>query len=236
MDSREGQLCWLGGADLTMHWNHHLVEQLDWYWRMSFRPRLEGLSDEEYLWEPTPGCWTVRRVGPGRYRPDWQWPPPSPPPVTTIAWRICHIGGPVLGLRANSHFGDGALTVETLEWPGTAAAAIAFVDREYAAWKADQVNGAVQAKIDQAIEEANRALDGMADSTDALTSFAAGVRARRYDSGSSCEALLADSFYPSGSGGRDVKDSRAYADGQRLGHYVRLARELKRCFLPVPNR
>jgi hypothetical protein len=25
--------------------------------------RLEGLSDEEYLWEPVPGCWSVRRRG-----------------------------------------------------------------------------------------------------------------------------------------------------------------------------
>jgi hypothetical protein len=122
-----------------MSWNHHLVEQLDWYWRMSFRPRLEGLTDDEYFWEPTPDCWTVRSVGHGRYFPDWQWPPPSPPPITTIAWRICHIGGPVLGLRANSHFGDGSLTVETVDWPGTAAAGLAFVEREYAAWKAGVV-------------------------------------------------------------------------------------------------
>src|SRR4029453_14098156 len=25
------------------------------------RGRLEGLGDEEYFWEPVPGCWTVRR-------------------------------------------------------------------------------------------------------------------------------------------------------------------------------
>jgi hypothetical protein len=25
------------------------------------RQRLEGLSDDEYFWEPAPGCWTVRR-------------------------------------------------------------------------------------------------------------------------------------------------------------------------------
>jgi len=105
---------------------------------------------------------------------------------------------------------------------------------EHASWKASQVNGAVQAKIDQAIEEANRAVDRVSDSSDALASFAAGLRARRYDSSSSCEAMLNDSFYPSGSG-RDVKDSRAYAEGQRAGHYLSLARELKRCFLPVPG-
>jgi hypothetical protein len=124
---------------MSVNWNGELVEQLDWYWRTAFRPRLEGLTDEEYLWEPVPGCWTVRPSENGRYRPDWQWPAPSPPPVTTIAWRLCHIGGPVLGLRANSHFGDGSWTVENVDWPGTAADGIAFVEREYAAWKAGVV-------------------------------------------------------------------------------------------------
>jgi hypothetical protein len=27
------------------------------------RDRVEGLGDEEYLWEPAPGCWTVRPAG-----------------------------------------------------------------------------------------------------------------------------------------------------------------------------
>lgn len=105
---------------------------------------------------------------------------------------------------------------------------------EYDAWKAEQVNGAVQAKIDSALEQANRAIDQIADTSDALTSFAAGLRARRYDSFSSCETMLNDSFSPSYSGGKDVRDSRAYAEGQRLGHFLSLARELRRCFLPVP--
>lgn len=88
---------------------------------------------------------------------------------------------------------------------------------DYEAWRAERVNGAVHAKIDEALEEANRAIDRVADTSDALASFAAGLRARRYDSYSSCEAMLSDSFYPTGSGGKDVRDSRAYAEGQRLG-------------------
>jgi len=105
---------------------------------------------------------------------------------------------------------------------------------EYSAWKAAQVNGAVQAKIDESIEEANRAMREVGDGSDSLTSFAAGVRARRYDSFSSCESMLSDSFYPSGGGGKEVRDSRAYAEGQRLAHALLLARELKKCFLPGP--
>jgi hypothetical protein len=34
------------------------------------RGRLEGLSDEEYLWEPVPGCWTVRRDPSGAWVAD----------------------------------------------------------------------------------------------------------------------------------------------------------------------
>jgi hypothetical protein len=117
-------------------WRGELTEQLDWYWTQMFRPRLEGLTDAEYLWEPVEGCWSVRPAGDGRFTVDWADPEPSPPPFTTIAWRLAHIGSGVLGLRANTHFGDGTLTLERIVWPGTAADAIAFVEDAYAAWKA----------------------------------------------------------------------------------------------------
>lgn len=56
--------------------------------------RLDGLTDDEYLWQPVAGCWTIR---PGPADPtapwtwDFDWPPPEPPPVTTIAWRLAHL-------------------------------------------------------------------------------------------------------------------------------------------------
>lgn len=62
-------------------------------------PNLEGLTDEEYFWEPVPGCWSVRRRDEARTpevwgKADWvveyAWTPPSPPPFTTIAWRLMH--------------------------------------------------------------------------------------------------------------------------------------------------
>ena len=40
-----------------------LLEQLDVHWQHQLRPRLDGLTDEEYLWEPVPGCWNVRPRG-----------------------------------------------------------------------------------------------------------------------------------------------------------------------------
>ncbi|MGH9226456.1 MAG: hypothetical protein ACRD2W_22300 [Acidimicrobiales bacterium] len=54
--------------------------------------RLDGLTDDEYFWEPVAGCWTVRRdPASGRMDVDRALPAPEPPPVTTIAWRIVHI-------------------------------------------------------------------------------------------------------------------------------------------------
>jgi hypothetical protein len=52
-----------------------LIEQLDQAREMA-EVRLTGLTDEEYLWEPVAGCWSVRRRGeavtPRAYGPgDW---------------------------------------------------------------------------------------------------------------------------------------------------------------------
>ena len=98
--------------------------------------RLDGLTDDEYLWEPVPGCWSVRPTGDGSHAIDWEWPEPSPPPVTTIAWRLCHIASGVLGIRASNHFGEGTLTLETIRWPATAADGLRFLEDSYAAWSA----------------------------------------------------------------------------------------------------
>jgi hypothetical protein len=46
-------------------WPFQLAEQLDWHWRAQLRPRLNGLTDEEYRWEPVPGAWNVRPRGTG---------------------------------------------------------------------------------------------------------------------------------------------------------------------------
>jgi uncharacterized damage-inducible protein DinB len=52
--------------------------------------RLAGLTDDEYFWEPVPGCCTVRRTKSGDYRAD-DADRADTAPFTTIAWRLWHL-------------------------------------------------------------------------------------------------------------------------------------------------
>lgn len=46
-----------------------LVLLSDEVWERT-RERLDGLTDEEYFWEPAPGCWSVRQRRDGRWAHD----------------------------------------------------------------------------------------------------------------------------------------------------------------------
>jgi len=48
---------------MHVDWNVELVDQLESHWQHQLRPRLSGLSDDEYFWQPVPGCWTISRRG-----------------------------------------------------------------------------------------------------------------------------------------------------------------------------
>jgi hypothetical protein len=145
---------------MSIDWNEELADQLDGHWRSQLRPRLDGLTDEEYFWEPVPGMWSVRRRGEARdpraegfWRPeasgegtapvalgggeftlDFAWPAPDPVPATTIAWRLSHLIVAVFGLRVGSHFGGEPVDYEKYDYPGDAATALAQLDEFYAAW------------------------------------------------------------------------------------------------------
>jgi hypothetical protein len=126
-----------------LDWTHALAEQLDWHWRSQLRPRLDGLTDEEYLWEPVRGMWSIRprgtsatptAAGGGEFTADFAFPEPSPAPVTTIGWRIMHLVVGCFGMRAASHFGGPAVSYETYDYPGDAATALDRLDASYALW------------------------------------------------------------------------------------------------------
>jgi DinB family protein len=102
-----------------------------------FRRRLAGLTDDELLWEPVAGCWTVRATADG-FRADDAVPPPEPAPVTTIAWRLAHIGDTLVRhpLR-EAAFGRRAGRDVAPDHPHDAAGAVAYVDEAIRDWRFD---------------------------------------------------------------------------------------------------
>jgi hypothetical protein len=59
----------------TINWTAEVLDQIGTHWQKRLRPRLEGLTDEEYFWEPIPGVSAPARreqgtdlVGFGRVR------------------------------------------------------------------------------------------------------------------------------------------------------------------------
>ena len=102
------------------------------HWRQF--DRLAGLTDAEYLWEPVPGCWSVRSGDDGVVRAQWVRPEPVPAPLTTIAWRMWHIGSGCFDGYCTHFFGDRAQE-DREQWPGSADEAIARLDREWARFR-----------------------------------------------------------------------------------------------------
>jgi uncharacterized damage-inducible protein DinB len=118
-----------------------LVDLSDQVWQR-IRARINGLSDEEYFWEPAPGCWSIRQRDDGTWMADWPLPRPEPEPFTTIAWRLWHLidcygedrapkwlDVPAQGAPIGFDGPDGAP-------PATAPDAVALLERAHERWDA----------------------------------------------------------------------------------------------------
>lgn len=130
---------------MEIDWNGALLDQLRGHWTQILRPRLEGLTDGEYLWQPAPGSWSVHprgqqvtsmAGGAGEWVVDFEYPEPSPTPVTTIAWRLAHVIVGVFAMRNASHFGREAVDYSTFDYSPTAAGALRQLDEENDRWVA----------------------------------------------------------------------------------------------------
>ena len=128
---------------MDIDWTNELVDQLEFQWAKVLRPRIDSLTDEQYLWEPVAGCWSLRprddattpdAAGAGAVVMDFDVRPPDPPPLTTIAWRMAHLSVGVFGARASNHFGDGSVDEASTDWPLSAAGGLELLDRHHDAW------------------------------------------------------------------------------------------------------
>ena len=147
--SREAAILSVSGATVpamdTLDWTAHLLDQLEWHWTGQLRPRLDGLTDDEYTWEPAQPAWNVRprgtskapvQAGTGPFTIDFAFPEPEPPPVTTVAWRLGHVIVGVLGARVAAHFGGPPVDYHGFAYAGTAAGALTQLDDAYTRWTA----------------------------------------------------------------------------------------------------
>ena len=118
-----------------------VLGQIDWWWVALYRHRVQGMTDEEFVWSPVDECWTIHPQAEGVTHIDFEWPPPRPAPFTTIAWRVAHIGL-MLADRTHRYFPDHAPDpwefpphTFTLPFPTSAAGALAFVERWWHGWR-----------------------------------------------------------------------------------------------------
>lgn len=126
---------------MTAGWTTDLIEHSNSVWSRLER-RFEGMSDDEYLWEPADGCWSIRSRPDGTWSDEFVMPSPDPAPFTTIAWRMWHLIDLYGENRASEWLGveaqgapiglddpDGAP-------PPTAQEALQLLDRAHARWNA----------------------------------------------------------------------------------------------------
>jgi len=112
------------------------------------REQVEGLTDDDFFWEPAPGSWTVRRGPDGRWAADYPEPPhPVPGPFTTIGWRLVHVAESKLMYHEYA-FGDARLSWPEIDSTHTAAEAVASLGR----WQAlldDDLAATQEANLEQ---------------------------------------------------------------------------------------
>jgi hypothetical protein len=124
-----------------------LLAQIEGHWDDIARPRLEGLTDEEYFFDPTPEsagpAWSVHarseqraamQGGGGDLVIDFELPEPTPPPFTTIAWRLGHVIVGVLAMRSHGHFDGPEVDYFSWDYAPTASEALTQLDTEYERW------------------------------------------------------------------------------------------------------
>lgn len=132
-------------AEMTTTRAALLVHQLDLA-RALLEHHLQGLGDEECLWEPSPVAWSVRPDGLGGWTVDFADTEPDPVPTPTIAWLMWHIGF-WWTTTAEHCFGTRAPAPEEVVWPGGAQEAAAWLRSLHEGWR-ERVLALTDAELD----------------------------------------------------------------------------------------
>ncbi|MGI9624342.1 MAG: DinB family protein [Acidimicrobiales bacterium] len=99
--------------------------------------RLEGLGDEEYLWEPGPNCWSVRKLDNGDVAVERaESREITPAPLTTIAWRLWHLAVDCFEDYTRRLNGDGRDVEPDTGWHMEADAGVAHLQQSWAGYRA----------------------------------------------------------------------------------------------------
>jgi len=92
------------------------------------RARLDGITDEEFFWQPAPASWTIYQDRPGHWTYHYAIPDPEPAPTTTIGWQLVHLGtGKVM--YHEYAYGEGRLTWPQLDIPDGAVSALDLLEK-----------------------------------------------------------------------------------------------------------
>ena len=127
---------------MGVDWNGELIDQLESHWQHQLRPRLDGLTDDEYFWQPVPACWTISRrgassapmsLGAGDFTMDFGDSTHGQEPVTTIAWRLAHLTV-TLAETSGVHLGGPPTNEATFGYAGTAQEALRQLDDAHDTW------------------------------------------------------------------------------------------------------
>lgn len=115
----------------------------------------------------------------------------------------------------------------------------------HAAWKAEQVNAGVQARLDEATREAGRINASLAGDAEYLQGFGRGIEAARAVRLNGCGDLVsvkleapsrpATAYAGSATPPKFTRADRGHDDGYRLVLTLRLLEGLPACFVPVPG-
>ncbi|HYE81767.1 MAG TPA: DinB family protein [Clostridia bacterium] len=109
-----------------------LIFQLDISWQM-LELHLTGLEDEECLWKPAPRSLHVADEA-GIWRADWPDTEAYDIGPSSIAWLTWHITF-WWSMVFDYAFGNGTLTREAINWPGSVTAAREKIIQLHDEWK-----------------------------------------------------------------------------------------------------